>query len=346
MDVCFRVDAGPGIGAGHLMRCLALADELAARGARTAFICRAVWADEADAVVARKHSLFRLPAGPVADDAQQTLDTLSARALEPDWIVVDHYRLSREWERCLAPRTRRMLVIDDLADRAHDADLLLDPTYGETGARYRALVPSSCRCLCGSSYALLRPQFRQQRQAPEHRLPPVEQLTVHAFFGSFDADNHTERFSRLLLQGVGGVRVRAAVGLAYAYSEQLQQLVFEFGQRFSWAAGVEDMAAHMAGCDVALGAPGGASWERACVGLPAAYLAVTANQIAIVERLRDRGLCAYFGAADSIDDSAFVDNMRCFLADAPALHAMRTLGMNAVDGRGAQRVAEILEELL
>lgn len=346
MNVCFRVDAGPNIGAGHLMRCLALADELAARGAGTAFICRAGGADEADAVVARRHRLFTLPAEPVAGDARQTLDALSAQALEPDWIVVDHYQLSREWERCLVPKTKRMLVIDDLADRRHESDVLLDPTYGETGARYRDLVPPGCRCLCGSRYALLRPQFGLQRQPPERRLPPADQMTVHVFFGSFDAENHTARFSRLLLQGFGSVRVCAAVGRAYAYPQQLQQLASEFGKRFSWEAGVADMAAHMADCNVALGAPGGATWERACIGLPAAYLAVAANQIAIVERLRDRGLCAYFGAAQAIDDSAFVAAMRRFLSDTSALHAMRTLGMKAVDGRGARRVAEILEESL
>jgi len=324
------------------MRCLALAAELAARGASSAFICRP--GGEADAAITHKHRLFKLPEGQVNNDAQQTLATLSAQGLEPDWIVVDHYQLSSEWERCLRPRTKRMLVIDDLADRPHVGDVLLDPTFGETGERYHGLVPSGCRCLCGSAYALLRPQFRQQRQLPERHLPPPDRLAVHVFFGSFDTSNYTARFSRLLLKAFDSIRVRAAVGHTYAFPQQLRQLASESGGRFTWEAGVQDMAAHMAGCDVAFGAPGGATWERACIGLPAAYLTVAANQIAIVERLRDSGLCAYFGAAHSIDDNAFVTAMRRFLLDTSALNAMRALGMTAVDGRGAQRVAEILEE--
>lgn len=361
MKVAFRADVSEQIGTGHFIRCLTLADALKEKGAEVIFVSRALPQHLQEQTNKQGHEfkiLQNRSNRPDADglsgadlvditqesDAQETIKSLSD--FWRDLLIVDHYAFDARWESALSKRAGKIMVIDDLANRGHSADVLLDPTYGETEARYRDLVPPGCNCLCGGSYALLRPQFRQQRQCLERRIPAVEQLTVHVFFGGSDTDNHTFRISRMLLRGLDSVRLCAAVGKGYTGMAELQQLESEFGSRFSWKAGVTDMAAHMAACDVALGAPGGATWERACIGLPAAYLAVSKNQIPIIERLQASGFCVYLGEVQSVDESAFVAGMRHFLSRATALQAMRTLGMKAVDGGGAQRVVEALEKLL
>ena len=352
MNVSFRVDAGSRVGDGHAMRCLTLADALAERGARTSFIFGSDVAAGLSETIGKNHRLFAMPsrgetgAAPwsESEDAEWTMRVLSENRLSPDWLVVDHYELAREWENRLRSASEKLLVIDDLANRPHTCDLLLDPTYAQTQIRYENLLPAHCRCLCGSEYALLRPQFRRMRQQFSRELPRPEEMCVHVFFGSADAGNNTVRFSRILLDSFASLRVRVAVGHAYLHRSQLQRLAEQFGARFSWDAGIYDMAAHMAVCDVALGAPGGTTWERACIGLPSAYLAVSANQPEILEQLQDSGLCAYFGRADEIGDAAFVDAMRDFLRNVPRLRSMRLTGMHAIDGGGAIRVADVLEQ--
>ena len=353
MIVSFRVDAGAGIGNGHLMRCLTLADALSERGATSSFIVEEGVKVELDRAGAKGHTVLEIPArGRVggqwseSGDASQTFKSLSDAGISPDWLVVDHYRIGREWEGQVRLAARRLLVIDDLANRPHNCDLLVDPTFAQTEARYRDLLPEGCRRLCGSEYALLRPQFRRMRQDLGRSLPAAQEMCVHVFFGSSDTENHTLRYSRLLLRQFKSLRLRAAVGHGYPHRALLQKLSAEAGGRFSWAAGISDMAAHMAGCDVAIGAPGGTTWERACVGLPAAYLAVSANQSAILEQLQIAGLCAYFGMASELGDEEFLASIERFLADVPRLREMRVVGMNAIDGIGAERVARALEQML
>src|SRR5471032_2673256 len=124
MNVSFRVDAGARIGNGHLMRCLSLADALSERGASTSFICEAGVAVELERAVAQNHKVLDIPAQGTLEkawsesrDAYHTLRVISEARLEPDWLVVDHYHLAREWEDQVRPAVKKLLVIDDLANR-------------------------------------------------------------------------------------------------------------------------------------------------------------------------------------------------------------------------------------
>lgn len=359
MKVIFRVDISAEIGAGHLMRCVTLATALKESGAQVHFICRSLPEPVRD-LLSRQEFGFTLldqasrngkkngsPPAQSARDFQEEDSGGTIRAIggvNYDWLIVDHYGLDRQWESILNRRVNHLMVIDDLADREHHCEILLDPTYGENSSRYECLVPADCRCLCGSEFALLRPQFSLNRQPGERVLPPGEKARVHVFFGSSDTSNHTARFSRMLLVHFPSLSLSAVVGRDFKPVGQLEQLSVEFGTRFSWKADLPDMAGSMKECDVALGAPGGTTWERACIGLPAAYLAVAKNQISILERLESSGLCVYLGEADGLDEGTFVAKMRTFLSDAPALQGMRSVGMRAVDGHGTDRVVSAIRE--
>ena len=362
MNVAFRTDASLTIGHGHVMRCLTLAEALREHGAAVFFVCREHNGHLCDLIAERGFTVSRLPAlkpGTQAEDipahaaglgatwqedAEQASAAIDATGAKPDWLVVDHYNLDARWETALRPYAKRLMIIDDLANRKHDCDALVDPTYGETAERYRGLSPSRAYYLCGSQYALLRPQFRHQRQSPGRTVPRAEDSRVHVFFGGTDSGSHTVRFSRLLLKHFGGVEICAVLGRSCAqHDDQLRLLTTEYAGRFSWKTDVQDMAASMASCDFAVGAPGGATWERACIGLPAVYVAVSNNQAAILDRLHSNELCAYLGMADDISDHAFIDGVRSVFADRSRLEAIRAQGMQAVDGNGVVRVATFLE---
>ncbi|MBD3768372.1 MAG: UDP-2,4-diacetamido-2,4,6-trideoxy-beta-L-altropyranose hydrolase, partial [Gammaproteobacteria bacterium] len=181
MRIAFRVDAALAIGTGHVMRCLTLAHELREQGANCVFICRQHQGHMAGLIQQRGFgchllALSETPYLPQSDDlahaawlgaswqqdAQQTLALLA----EPvDWMVVDHYAIDARWQASVKVGYQRLLVIDDLADREHLADVLLDQTYGRQVADYQSLVPQQCQLLLGSTYALLRPEFAQWREA-------------------------------------------------------------------------------------------------------------------------------------------------------------------------------------
>lgn len=335
LEVAFRTDVTAAIGGGHLSRCLALADALQRRGTSCTFL----FAADAEC---------RIP--PATGHAERRLSTCTGTAwerdaeatlavLEPttDWVVLDHYGLAASWESVVRRSGTRVLVIEDLDDRVHDCDLLLDQAFGRLAEQYAGRVPADCSLLLGSTFALLRPSF-----APAHGTSgvPIAPYRVHLFLGSGAPIGALPRFASLLLENFPDVAV-AAVGRAREY--EMNDLGRRFRGRITWEPFVDDMATHMASCNVAMGSPGVATWERACIGLPAAIMATHPNQTAILGRLDHAGFARYLGEIGALSDDSFVRDVREFLGNADALLGYRTAGLNAVDGAGSDRVARAME---
>ncbi len=176
MKVAFRCDASVAIGTGHVVRCLTLARALAERGHQVAFVMRDLPGNMCDRVAAAGFAVHRLPtpdapydpapgtpvhavwAGvPARDDAAQTVAALHQEV--PDWIILDHYAFDAQWESLVRGACARLMVVDDLADRPHQCDLLTDQNLGRHRADYNGLLPDACRRLIGPQFALLRPEF-------------------------------------------------------------------------------------------------------------------------------------------------------------------------------------------
>ena len=207
-----RVDSSTRIGSGHLMRCRTLAEELKERGADVHFVCRR-HSGNLNELLRDTFSVYELPSPSIdthnvadddyaawlgiiqEEDAADTIATL--QGWRPDWLVVDHYSLDKRWETALRPYVRRIMVIDDLANRTHDCDLLLDQNfYLGMENRYNNLVPSHCQLLLGPKYALLRPEFRKARKTLRIRDGKVQRIFV--FFGGTDPTNETTKVIQAL----------------------------------------------------------------------------------------------------------------------------------------------------
>ena len=231
MKILIRADASLQIGSGHIMRCLTLAHELSRRGHEVRFICRALPGHLGETIERAGFGLVLLPVPPQAgrlpesercellrskseaqaatcvqvahahwlpvSQAQDAADCVPPiRAFAPDWIICDHYALSADWELAAKAATGcRLMAIDDLADRPHAADLLLDQNLGHTPADYAGLVPPACRLLTGTRYALLREEFAAwreaslQRRAAQAETGYLKHILVN--LGGVDKDNHT-----------------------------------------------------------------------------------------------------------------------------------------------------------
>ena len=336
MRAVFRTDASAAIGTGHATRCLALADALHENGVHCSFVAAGL-SPELSAFFAGAAHPLRLIETPF--DGDQVRDAMAFLAHVPDdtdWVVVDHYGLDARWESTVRPHARRLLVIDDLADRAHACDLLLDPGPGRTATDYRPWVPAQATLLLGPAYALLRPAFANNH-ACAPRWPQCRR--VHVFVGGGGHRLVLPLLSEALL-AIDAQLFLAAAGAADA--EAMSALDAAFPGRLDWQPRVTDMAAHMGGCSVAVGSPGGATWERACLGLPSALVATSPNQQPVLGTLAAMGLCTDLGPIGELKPPALRSALQSFLCDGSRLAEMRERMVRAVDGRGSARVAALV----
>ncbi len=336
MKVHFRVDASETLGAGHLVRCLVLADAITARGGHCRFFLRDINSYAARILNSTAHEICDLEideSGGALADAEALRRKMQAVA---DWLVVDHYGLDASWERIARAGSRRILVIDDLADRPHDCDLLVDPGLGRKAEDYTAWMARRTEMLLGTQFAILKPAY-----AGFHGKAPVWPgvSRAHVFFGGGSPATWLPTYVSAMLEAMPVLSV-SAIGLGD--EDAMRRLAEVHGARLQWRPHVDDMAGEYARCDVAIGSPGTATWERACIGLPSGLVATACNQVPILRGLERQGFCRYLGAAWEFDASEFVRLVQAWMRDQPALSATRALGVASVDGLGAQRIVQKL----
>ncbi|MBI4283702.1 MAG: UDP-2,4-diacetamido-2,4,6-trideoxy-beta-L-altropyranose hydrolase, partial [Chloroflexi bacterium] len=273
-----------------------------------------------------------------SEDAQQTLEALGN--FRPDWLVVDHYGLDATWERLIKHRVGNVLAVDDLANRPHDCDLLLDQNfYTDMESRYSGLVPVHTRQLLGPRFALLRPEFRKARESLRKRDGAVRRILV--FFGGVDPTGEMGKALEAL-QNLNRPDIAVDV-VVVGSNPRADDIHTKFSKmpNVTFHRQVANMAELMAASDFSLGAGGTSHWERCCVGLPTAVTVVAANQSKTTRDLAARGVVLALGSAAE-DGSARYRVVLETVLDTPGrenLHALQSASLALVDGRGADRVA-------
>lgn len=308
MKIVFRTDSSIKIGSGHIMRCLTLAEGLKKNGAEVTFICRDLDGNLAGLirqkgftvdVLHTKFSLAEFPDTPLLEttwenDAEQTIQLLKTKYCHIDWLIIDHYSLDRRWEATLRPFVKKIMVIDDLANRPHDCDVLLDQNlYNNMHERYRGLIPEKCQKLFGPEFAMLRPEFIKARKTLRPRDGTVKRIMV--FLGGTDSTNQTTKVleSIFKLDRLDFV-VDVIVGKSNPFNDQIKQLCTKF-QFINYYCQVENMAQLMAEADFSIGAGGTATWERCFLGLPNITIIIAENQIEATETLASKGAIINLG---------------------------------------------------
>lgn len=341
MNVLIRADASVAIGTGHVMRCLTLAQALRERGASVTFLCRELPGSLNHYIEQQGFRVAPIPLdedGSWGADARYTQEVIAARGEHPDWIIVDHYGLDARWESALRPMAHRIMVIDDLADRTHDCDLLLDQNIVQNQASvYEKLIPTHATQLLGPQYALLRNEFAHMRATLRPRDGAVKRILV--FFGGSDPTNESEKaLAALSTSDFAGIVLDVVVGTSNPNREKIRALCASRPNTV-FHCQVSNMAELMAQADLSLGAGGTTSWERMALGLPALVLSVAGNQEQIAARLAMLGAQNYLGKNQDVsakDIQAALERLMQTPADCAAMSA---IAMELVDGLGASRVA-------
>ncbi len=360
MKIAFRTDASLQIGTGHVMRCLALADALQEVGAQCHFICRGHPGNLIELIRQRGFWVTVLPltvelvvtpeqrvetqqnyadwlGADWSTDAKQTKVGVGETAV--DWLIVDHYALDTRWEKMLRPVCHHLMVIDDLANRPHDCDLLLDQNLGRDERDYGQYVPQSCTVLVGPQYALLRPEFAALRGESLRRrtIPQFKHLLIT--MGGVDQADATSKVLAALNECPlpGALKITVVMGQHAPWLEQVKYHSRKMPVPTEVKLNVENMAQVMANCDLAIGAAGSTSWERCCLGLPSVIGVVADNQIFIADALQAAGAAKTFVVNEEMTTLRAV---LAELADDPnEIATMSTCAANVTDGVGANRIS-------
>jgi UDP-2,4-diacetamido-2,4,6-trideoxy-beta-L-altropyranose hydrolase len=355
LSVAIRCDVSISIGSGHLMRCLTLAKALRDRGCTISFICGEHQSNLLYSIENFGFKLYKLPRSIVVDkklkhsewlgatqeyDAKQTISALKLIGVV-DWLIVDHYSLDEEWESIIKNYVRSVLVIDDLADRKHNCEVLLDQNYYiDMHARYQELVPGNCKKLLGPEFSLLRPSFLQARHLLENK--SRENFKIFIFFGSVDPSNETiKALKSIKLINIKDIEVDVVVGADNPNKLMVKNLCDQMPNAnfYSYVENIENLIVNS---DLAIGASGTSIWERCCLGVPALVWSIADNQNEIARGAHQLGVVISLGSFVSVTIQKIIISLRELILDDVLRENMSRKSLETVDGKGLERVTAAL----
>ncbi|KGD63459.1 polysaccharide biosynthesis protein [Alcanivorax nanhaiticus] len=360
MNVVFRADASLLIGSGHVMRCLALASRLRDEGHECLFVCREHEGHLGKRIISAGFELVLLTSSgskpkpdclagtdykswlgsSLADDALETAACLVNRCV--DWLVVDHYALDAEWEKLVVERleVEHVLVIDDLANRDHQCDLLVDQNLGRFEDSYKGLIPSAAICLAGPKYALLRSEFLRWRPVSLQYRSEAKLQRIMISLGGVDADNVTSQILTAVAEhgGFSGIEFDVVLGERAPHLQQVRELQQRLPLKVTVSVNVSNMAERMSHADLVIGAAGGSAWERCCLGVPTALVILAENQRAGAVALSASGAAYLIAMEEGLSHSLAEWLERMKSDNCEALEAMSRAASQICDGQGLDRV--------
>ncbi len=355
-----RVDASPFMGLGHLMRCLAFANSMRSQGVRTVFICRDSQQSPKALVESEGFEIKLLPAPHkpvdvpsfsvphahwlgvgIPRDIEETREVISRERGSQNWLVVDHYAIDRSWESAVRSLVDRVLVIDDLADRDHDCDVLVDQNlYENFETRYDLRVSDHCQKLLGPRFAILRRQFVEARAQIRHRRGRVNRILV--FFGGADPKNETGKALQALRTiPFANVQIDIVIGSLNPHRASIESIALEIpGARTHF--NIKDMAALMVSADLYVGAGGTTTWERCCLGLPGVVVSIADNQVPLAKCMAKMGAVVDLGPSSDVTEEQIREALITLIAQPDQLTQIEINSTKMVDGLGCQRILDAL----
>ncbi|WP_144210029.1 UDP-2,4-diacetamido-2,4,6-trideoxy-beta-L-altropyranose hydrolase [Shewanella donghaensis] len=313
--VVFRVDSSVQIGYGHLMRCLTLAVELRKQGAECYFLCRDLSGHNASILEKNDFTVYLLPAKETEQsptcheeampwhyywlevswltDVSQCMQHF--KRLKPSIIIVDHYALDVNWERQAKLYCNKLMVIDDLADREHYCDFLLDYNLSVASNSYQQLIPAFCRQFLGGKYTLLRNEFLLWRTKSQVRRINNKLESILVTFGGADPDNNSEKVLEIIANlPFKLVRINVVVSDKALHLQSLKRFASRMSISTKIHTNVNNMAELMAVADLAIGSGGGSTYERLFLELPSLLKPIAKNQVEPLTQMSEQGLFTLF----------------------------------------------------
>lgn len=347
-NLFIRADAGTKIGTGHIMRCLTLADSLKKsfdgifvvsnqmpsnlsrfireKGYKTHFIHGYTH------IEGKKLQLKQRKA--IENDVNHCIKIINLYKNAENWLLIDHYGVDYKWETKIRNHVEKIIVIDDLANRKHNCDVLIDQNfYKNMRKRYAGLVPKKCLQLLGPKFALLRPEFKNATKRLKRK---YEIRRILISFGGSDPTNQTAKVLRAIKSLDSEYNIDVVAGNSNPHKKSIKNLCSNIPYT-SFYYHTKNMAKIMAKADLAIGGGGSTTWERCCMGLPAIVSVLSENQRQLTKEVARIGCVINLGQATYLRPKDYAVAIRKM--DSKLLQNMSKKCMRLVDGNGAGRVA-------
>lgn len=351
--ILFRTDSSLLIGSGHVMRCLTLAFEFSKQGHKCVFACREHEGNLIEFI--RKSFPCYILKGDVTankvdklnhsgwlgvsqeQDAEELQAIISSFSTDIELLVVDHYALDHRWEKNFAKQVHKLFVIDDLADRLHCCDYLLDQNYYKNIDRYKDLLSTNTVKFLGPSYALLRNEFLESRPTVLQQETNYKRVLI--FFGGVDLHNLTLFTLKTLVNITdGNFQIDIVAGETNPHLSELRSEVTKHSH-VKLHVQIDYMAKLMLRADICLGAGGATTWERLFLGLPSIVVTLAENQVETSTDLHNDNYIYYLGHYDQVTSDKITCALKYFEMTGSRTKFRKRI-MTLVDGKGAEKIVK------
>lgn len=350
MNFVFRVDSSDKMGSGHVMRCLMLANSLLDEGHYVKFLCRE-----------HNGNIYDILQNPLLnftllkntnlnysnkddnswlgvnqeEDAIQTIKSLDGEVY--DWLIIDHYFLDFNWERKLKKYVKKILVIDDLANRTHECNILVDSNYVDNfHKRYQNKTNSTCLKLLGPDYCFISKEFHKFRNSPRKRSNIVDRVLI--YFGGVDQYNLTEKCLKIFSgNNLKHIKLDIVVGGMNKNHKNIKIITSKRDSTYIHRS-LPNLANLMNSADLSIGAGGVTTWERMFLGLPSIIITIAENQIAGAEELSKNNYITYLGHYNELSPDQLKNSIIKKIEDRDNLFLESHSAENLVDGNGLSRI--------
>lgn len=338
-----RADAGTSIGAGHVMRALAVAQAWHDQGGTV----RMLFAQPNPAMEARLRG-ERVAVSELdcerggAEDASAV--AAMVRSMGADVVLVDGYDFGTDYLRLLQSGGRPVMLFDDFVQAPKlPVQGIVNQNLYARDADYVTAAPVA-RVLVGPRYLCLRREFRAAPAGGSPQRSPAKRIVVT--LGGGDAENVTSRVLEAFeLISADGLEVVVLAGAHNPYLPELQRRVQLLGDKFTLELDRRDMPSLLAHCDLAVCGAGATCWEMAYMGVATLPIILASNQERIAAAIDEHGIGRSLGWHHSLDTRAVARAIQEVLGNAGELTAMQARARSLFDGKGAERVSQELASL-
>jgi len=341
--IYFRCDSSSDIGSGHVIRCLTLANFLKKKGLFATFICKETEGNLFDVILKYNHNLVVLSNNNNKniweDDAQEIIDKIKDFNSSKDWMVVDHYFLNKDWETRISSKFYKLFIIDDLCDRPHCGNILLNQNYlPGIRSQYKKILSSKTKMLLGPKYALLSPEYKATRKLIKiNKKKKLQRVII--FFGASDNKKLTIKCLSVLSKlNLKLLKIDIVIGLANKKKKLIEEITDKIDNA-TLHVQIPSLCNLMKNADFYLGSGGTTTWERCCLGLPSIVISTSDNQVRQNEYLFKKGVIKYLGKAESVSE----ENIRTALlmfADGYDSTKMSIKALKITNGNGVELVSK------
>jgi UDP-2,4-diacetamido-2,4,6-trideoxy-beta-L-altropyranose hydrolase len=340
MKILFRADSSSAMGAGHVMRCLALAESALRKGHKPVFLSTQMLTPLKKRMQSKKIQLITQKAGAGSlEDAHAT----ARLAIQGDYdcVVADHYGIGSKFQGILQDSGIKQLLLDDDGRRdAYRSDLVLNQNIYADKKMYKRILPTT-RLLLGSRFALIRDEFLKRKNGHRPTSPKVSRLLVT--MGGSDPNNVTLKVLNAIEQlPLQPLKITVVVGPGYKYLPELEIACKRSKFNTHIQKDPKSMAQWMAWADMAVSAAGSTSWELAYMGVPSILIIIADNQKAIGRTLHKKGAVLCAGELRNLNTAKFSKMLGRLMASYALRKKMSRVLRRIVDGRGSSRVLEAL----